>query len=72
MVQIHNQSFTFIFILIVVTILITRFTERLTGFPASVSDSSWIVLLVDFSFFLLVFIVTAIVMERLLLFQKDG
>ncbi|REL33495.1 hypothetical protein DYD21_12055 [Rhodohalobacter sp. SW132] len=71
MVQIHNQSFTFIFALIVITILITRFTEHITGFPASVSENTWIVLLADFSFFLLIFLITAVAMDRLKIFQKS-
>lgn len=71
MVQIQNQSFTFIFVLIAATILITRFTEYLTAFPDSVSESSWIVFLADISYFALIFFIIAIAMERLQLFQKD-
>lgn len=71
MIQIQNQSFTFIFVLIAATILITRFTEYLTTFPDSVSESSWIVFLADISYFALIFIIIAIAMERLQLFQKD-
>lgn len=71
MIQIQNQSFTFIFVLIAATILITRITEYLTTFPGSVSESSGIVFLADISYFALIFFIIAIVMERLQLFQKD-
>lgn len=71
MVQIENQSFTFIVVLVFITIFITRITEHLTSFPSSVSENSWVVFLVDISFFALIFFIVAISMERLQLLQKS-
>lgn len=69
MVDLSKKTFLYIFSVIFVTYLLTRTITRISGFPSSFSESTAVVLILDFGLFAIIFFVVAVLLDKTGLFK---